>query len=156
MEEQRKYRTEHDSIGAKEVPAEAYYGVQTLRAAENFYITGLKMHPELINSVAQIKKAAAITNFEVGELDKQRTDAIVKACDEIIQGKLHDQFIVDPIQGGAGTSLNMNANEVIANRAIEILGGGEGGLQPGEPQRPCEFWSVHQRRVPLLREDGGA
>ena len=126
MEEQRKYRTEHDSIGAKEVPAEAYYGVQTLRAAENFYITGLKMHPELINSVAQIKKAAAITNFEVGELDKQRTDAIVKACDEIIQGKLHDQFIVDPIQGGAGTSLNMNANEVIANRAIEILGGEKG------------------------------
>ena len=81
------------------------------------------MHPELIKSVAQIKKAAAITNFEVGELDKKRASAITQACDEIIAGKLHDQFIVDPIQGGAGTSLNMNANEVIANRAIEILGG---------------------------------
>ena len=139
MEEQRKYRTEHDSIGAKEVPAEAYYGVQTLRAAENFYITGLKMHPELINSVAQIKKAAAITNFEVGELDKQRTDAIVKACDEIIQGKLHDQFIVDPIQGGAGTSLNMNANEVIANRAIEILGGEKGDYSLVNPNDHVNF-----------------
>ena len=121
-----KTRQEHDSIGTKEVPAEAYYGVQTLRAAENFYITGMNMHPELINSVAQIKKAAAITNFEVGRLDKKRTDAIVRACDEIISGRLHDQFIVDPIQGGAGTSLNMNANEVIANRAIEILGGRKG------------------------------
>ncbi len=139
MEEQRRYRTEHDSIGAKEVPAEAYYGVQTLRAAENFYITGLKMHPELINSVAQIKKAAAITNFEVGELDKQRTDAIVKACDEIIQGKLHDQFIVDPIQGGAGTSLNMNANEVIANRAIEILGGEKGDYSLVNPNDHVNF-----------------
>lgn len=116
-------RMEHDSIGMKEVPKDAYYGVQTMRAAENFYITGLNMHPELIVSVAQIKKAAAITNFEVGTLDKKRADAIVKACDEIIAGKFHDQFIVDPIQGGAGTSLNMNANEVIANRAIEILGG---------------------------------
>lgn len=119
-------RMEHDSIGMKEVPKDAYYGVQTMRAAENFYITGLNMHPELIVSVAQIKKAAAITNYEVGTLDKKRADAIVKACDEIIAGKFHDQFIVDPIQGGAGTSLNMNANEVIANRAIEILGGEKG------------------------------
>ena len=80
-------RTEHDSIGAIEVPADVYYGVQTLRAAQNFHITGLMMHPETINSVAQIKKAAAITNFEVGRLDKKRADAIVKACDEIIAGK---------------------------------------------------------------------
>ena len=119
-------RIERDSIGEKEVPLNAYYGVQTLRAAENFRITGMNMHDELINSVAQIKKAAAITNFEVGQLDKKRTDAIVRACDEIIEGRMHDQFIVDPIQGGAGTSLNMNANEVIANRAIEILGGSKG------------------------------
>ena len=122
----QEYRKEHDSIGEKMVPKEAYYGVQSLRAAENFSITGLKMHPEFINSFAQIKKAAAITNYEVGRLDKKRTDAIVQACDEIISGKFHDQFIVDPIQGGAGTSLNMNANEVIANRAIEILGGEKG------------------------------
>ena len=102
------------------------YGVQSLRAAENFPITGLNMHPEIINSLAYIKKAAAITNCEIGILDKKRATAIVQACDEIIAGKFHDDFIVDPIQGGAGTSLNMNANEVIANRAIEILGGKKG------------------------------
>lgn len=139
MSETKKFRLEHDSIGTKEVPAEAYYGVQTLRAHENFYITGLTMHPELIVSVAQIKKAAAITNFEVGELDKRRTDAIVKACDEIIGGKLHDQFIVDPIQGGAGTSLNMNANEVIANRAIELLGGKKGDYSIVNPNDHVNF-----------------
>ena len=138
-EEKKSYRLEHDSIGEKEVPADAYYGVQTLRAYENFYITGLKMHPELINSVAQIKKAAAITNFEVGELDKRRASAITKACDEIIAGKLHDQFIVDPIQGGAGTSLNMNANEVIANRAIEILGGEKGDYNLINPNDHVNF-----------------
>ena len=121
-----KARIEHDSIGQQAVPDDAYYGVQTLRAARNFYITGLSMHPELINSVALIKKSSAITNYEVGRLDKRRADAIVTACDEILEGKLHDQFIVDPIQGGAGTSLNMNANEVIANRAIELLGGKKG------------------------------
>lgn len=121
-----EFRIEHDSIGEKQVPATAYYGVQTLRAAENFHITGLVMHPEMLVSIAQIKKAAAITNFEVGRLDKKRAEAIVSACDEIIEGKLQDQFIVDPIQGGAGTSLNMNANEVIANRAIELLGGQKG------------------------------
>ena len=131
--EEMKYRVEHDSIGEKQVPINAYYGVQTLRAAENFFITGLKMHPELINSIAQIKKAAAITNYEVGRLDKKRADAIVQACDEIISGKLHDEFIVDPIQGGAGTSLNMNANEVIANRAIEILGGKKGDYSVVNP-----------------------
>lgn len=121
-----EFRIEHDSIGEKQVSATAYYGVQTLRAAENFHITGLVMHPEMLVSIAQIKKAAAITNFEVGRLDKKRAEAIVSACDEIIEGKLQDQFIVDPIQGGAGTSLNMNANEVIANRAIELLGGQKG------------------------------
>ena len=95
-------------------------------AAENFHITGLNMHPEIINSLAYIKKASAITNCEVGILEKKKAQAIVQACDEIIEGKFHDDFIVDPIQGGAGTSLNMNANEVIANRAIEILGGKKG------------------------------
>ena len=139
QEDGKKYRLEHDSIGEKEVPEDAYYGVQTLRAYENFNITGLKMHPELINSVAQIKKAAAITNFEVGELDKRRASAITQACDEIIAGKLHDQFIVDPIQGGAGTSLNMNANEVIANRAIEILGGKKGEYNLVNPNDHVNF-----------------
>lgn len=120
------YRVEKDFIGVKDIPEEVYYGVQTLRAAENFHITGLNMHPEIINSLAYIKKASAITNCEVGILEKKKAQAIVQACDEIIEGKFHDDFIVDPIQGGAGTSLNMNANEVIANRAIEILGGKKG------------------------------
>ena len=128
MEESNKkeYRVEQDSIGVKDVPENVYYGVQSLRAAENFHITGLTMHPEIINSLAYIKKAAAITNCEINLLDKPIADAIVQACDEILDGKFHEQFIVDPIQGGAGTSINMNANEVIANRAIEILGGKKG------------------------------
>ena len=124
--EQDRFRIEHDSIGDKKVPADAYYGVQTLRAAENFRITGLNMHPEMINSLVQIKKAAAITNARTGMLDPKRCEAIVKACDEILAGSFRMHFVVDPIQGGAGTSLNMNANEVIANRAIEILGGQKG------------------------------
>lgn len=123
---QKEYRTEKDSIGKKEVPKHVYYGVQSLRAAENFRITGLFMHPEIINSLAYIKKAAAITNWEAGLLDERRMHAIVKACEEIAEGQFHEQFIVDPIQGGAGTSLNMNANEVIANRAIELLHGEKG------------------------------
>ena len=128
MDDMKKtdYRVEKDSIGVKDIPEEVYYGVQTLRAAENFHITGLNMHPEIINSLAYIKKASAIINCEVGILEKKKAQAIVQACDEIIEGKFHDDFIVDPIQGGAGTSLNMNANEVIANRAIEILGGKKG------------------------------
>ena len=120
------YRMEADSIGVKQVPADAYYGVQSLRGCENFRITGLKLRPEFIVSLAQIKKACAICNHAVGELEEKIKDAIVQACDEIIDGKLHDQFICDPIQGGAGTTANMNANEVIANRAIEILGGQKG------------------------------
>ena len=120
------YRMEADSIGTKQVPADAYYGVQSLRGYENFRITGLSLRTEFIESMAQIKKACAICNHAVGELDTRRKEAIVKACDEIIAGKLHDQFICDPIQGGAGTTANMNANEVIANRAIEILGGTKG------------------------------
>ncbi len=121
-----EYRIEKDSIGSKEVPVDAYYGVQSLRGCENFRITGRSMAPEIINSLAYIKKAAAIANYSCGLLDKNIADAIIKASDEIAEGKLHEAFIVDPIQGGAGTSLNMNANEVIANRAIEILGGVKG------------------------------
>ena len=120
------YRIEKDSIGTRDIPGDVYYGVQSLRAAENFHITGLRMHPEIINSLAYIKKAAAITNCEVGMLEKRKAQAIVQACDEILAGKFREDFIVDPIQGGAGTSLNMNANEVIANRAIELLGGQKG------------------------------
>lgn len=127
------FRIEKDSLGTKDVPENVYYGVQTLRAAENFRITGLTMHSEIINSLAYIKKAAAITNCEVNVLDKKIAHAIIQACDEIIAGNFHEYFIVDPIQGGAGTSFNMNANEVIANRAIEILGGQKGNYSIVHP-----------------------
>ncbi len=121
-----EFRIEADSIGTKQVPQDAYYGVQSLRGCENFQITGQRLIPEFIDSLAQIKKACVICNHAVGEIDDRTMDAIVQVCDEILEGKLHDQFICDPIQGGAGTTANMNANEVIANRAIELLGGTKG------------------------------
>lgn len=116
-------RLESDSIGAKKVPADAYYGVQSLRAMENFSITGSKVSPEMINALALLKKACARANRQAGALDAVIADAIEAACDEVCGGSYHDQFIVDPIQGGAGTSMNMNINEVIANVAIRRLGG---------------------------------
>lgn len=119
-------RTEFDSIGSLEIPEEAYYGVQSLRAKQNFQITGHRLHPQFITSLMKIKKAAAITNFEAGKLSEDIAYAIIAACDEIAEGSLREEFIVDAIQGGAGTSANMNANEVIANRAIELLGGKKG------------------------------
>ena len=115
-------RIEKDFLGEKEVPVDAYYGVQTIRAVENFPITGYRIHEELIIGLAMVKKAAALANMDVKHLYEGIGKPIVQAADEIINGKMHDQFIVDPIQGGAGTSINMNANEVIANRALEILG----------------------------------
>jgi aspartate ammonia-lyase len=119
-------RIEKDFLGSKEVPLHAYYGIQTLRAAENFPITGYRIHEELILAMARVKKAAALANMEIKQLNPALGNVIVQAAEEIIDGQWHDQFIVDPIQGGAGTSINMNANEVIANRAIEILGGTKG------------------------------
>ena len=123
------FRVESDSIGSKEIDSRAYYGVQSLRAKENFSITGQSLKPEMIISLAQIKQAAALANLEAKTLAPVKAEAIIKACDEIINGNYHDQFIVDPIQGGAGTSTNMNANEVIANVAIEMLGGKLGDYQ---------------------------
>jgi aspartate ammonia-lyase len=119
-----KTRLEHDLLGEREVPAESYYGVQTLRAVENFRITGIPIsqYPRLVHSLAYIKKAAALTNLELGLLPQGLAVAIAKACDNIINGELLEEFVVDVIQGGAGTSTNMNANEVIANRALEHLG----------------------------------
>ena len=119
-------RLEKDSIGTMYVDKNAYYGVQSLRGAQNFTIIEQKLNPYFIKNMARIKKAAAIVNTEIGVLDKKISLAIQQACDEIIAGKFIDEFIVDAIQGGAGTSANMNANEVIANRAIEILGGKKG------------------------------
>ena len=115
-------RIEKDFLGEKEVPVNAYYGIQTLRAVENFPITGYIIHEELIKSLAIVKKAAALANMETKRLYEGAGKAIIEAAEEIIDGKWHDHFIVDPIQGGAGTSMNMNANEVIANRALELIG----------------------------------
>lgn len=116
------YRVEKDFLGEKDIPAHAYYGIQTLRATENFPITGYRIHPSLIGAMAMVKKAAAMANMDIGRLNPRLGKVIVTAAQEIIDGKWHDQFIVDPIQGGAGTSINMNANEVIANRGLELLG----------------------------------
>ncbi|WP_431801606.1 aspartate ammonia-lyase [Halobacillus andaensis] len=115
-------RVEKDFLGEREIPVHAYYGIQTLRASENFPITGYRIHESLITSVSMVKKAAAEANISTGRLLSHLGNAIIKASTEIIHGEHHDQFIVDPIQGGAGTSINMNANEVICNRALEILG----------------------------------
>jgi aspartate ammonia-lyase len=128
-------RTEHDLLGDIGVPNEAYFGIHTLRAIENFQIsdTKLSIYPDLIQALACVKQAAALANHELGLLDASRSAAIVKACEEIRAGKLHDQFVVDVIQGGAGTSTNMNANEVISNRALEILGHRRGDYQHLHP-----------------------
>lgn len=117
-------RMEHDLIGDKEISNECYYGVQTARAAENFHITGITLSsfPTFIVSLAKVKKAAALANFELGLLAEAKKNVICEACDEIIVGKYHDQFVVDMFQGGAGTSTNMNANEVIANIGLEKMG----------------------------------
>ncbi len=133
VQKRNGYRIETDSIGSKEVPEEAYYGVQTLRAAENFPITGLHVHREMIRSMAQVKEAAAVTNCQEGLLDEERGRAIVRACRELGRGELDREILVDPIQGGAGTSLNMNVNEVLANRAIELLGGTKGDYSVVHP-----------------------
>ncbi|BCE05281.1 aspartate ammonia-lyase [Bacillus paralicheniformis] len=115
-------RIEKDFLGEKEVPADAYYGVQTMRAVENFPITGYRIDEELIKALAMVKKAATLANMDIKRLYKELGEVIVKAAGEIAEGLWHDHFIVDPIQGGAGTSMNMNTNEVIANRGLELLG----------------------------------
>ena len=130
-------RTEHDLIGDREVPVDAYWGVHTLRATENFPITGIPIgqSPFLVEALAAVKQAAATTNHQLGLLDDERFHAIEQACEEIRAGALHEEFVVDVMQGGAGTSTNMNANEVIANRALEILGHAKGDyavLHPNE------------------------
>ena len=119
-------RVESDSLGTRELPASAYYGIHALRGRENFPITGETVSGALIEAIAMVKKAAALANEDAGLLSAERAQAIAKACDRLLAGELHDQFIVDPIQGGAGTSFNMNANEVIANAALEMLGAEKG------------------------------
>lgn len=131
----QRTRIEHDLLGPRELPSNAYYGIHTLRAVENFPISGttISSYPDLINALAAAKKAAALANHSLGLLNDERARAIAAACNEIRSGALHDQFVVDVIQGGAGTSTNMNANEVIANRGLEIMGHARGNYEVLHP-----------------------
>src|ERR1700694_5795415 len=128
-----KTRTEKDPLGALEVPADGLYGVQTLRAVQNFPISGLRPLPAFIDATVQIKRAAALTHRKTGRLEPRLADAIVKAADEVLAGKHREHFVVDVYQAGAGTSHNMNCNEVLANRDHEILGGKRGPYAPVHP-----------------------
>ena len=132
---EQKFRVESDLLGELQVPADAYYGVQTQRALNNYKISNTRMcdYPEYVIAMAYVKMAAAAANAELGVLDRKIGDAIIEACKEIVAGKLHDQFPVDMMQGGAGTSVNMNANEVIANRALELMGHKKGEYQYCSP-----------------------
>ncbi|MGK7953479.1 MAG: aspartate ammonia-lyase [Xenococcaceae cyanobacterium] len=130
---QSNYRIEKDSMGERQIPAEAYYGIQTLRAIENFPISGIKPLPTYIDACVLIKKATAIANGELGCIPSDLSNAIVRAADEILKGKFRDQFVVDVYQAGAGTSHHMNVNEVLANRALEILGKEKGNYKEVSP-----------------------
>jgi aspartate ammonia-lyase len=136
-----QFRIEHDFLGDREVPADAYYGIQTLRGKENFHITGMPIsrEPYFVKAFGYVKKAAAMANRDLGVLDPKIADAIIRACDRLIAGELVDQFITDFIQGGAGTSTNMNANEVIANVALEMLGHRKGEYQYVNPNDHVNF-----------------
>ena len=133
-------RLEKDSIGSLYIDDDAYYGIQSYRGAVNFNVIEQRINPDFVKNMARVKHAAAKVNYEIGALSKEKCAAIVKASQEIAEGKLYDAFIVDAIQGGAGTSSNMNANEVIANRAIELLGGKKGDysivIRVVMPKRP--------------------
>src|SRR5262245_24824688 len=132
---QQQTRTERDLLGEKQIPADAYYGVQTARALENFKLSGILInhYPGFVEAWAMVKLAAARANTDVGAMKKERLAAIEKACQAVLNGKYHDQFIVDWYQGGAGTSTNMNANEVLANIALELTGHKKGEYQFIEP-----------------------
>ena len=126
-------RSEKDSLGYKEIPADVYYGIQTARAVENFPISGLRAHPTLIRAIAMVKEAAALANRELGLVDEKTANAIIEAAKEVQQGKWDDEFVVDVFQAGAGVSFHMNSNEVIANRAAELLGGARGEYKHVHP-----------------------
>ncbi len=136
---QNTVRTEKDSLGTKEIPANVYYGIQTARAVENFPISGMRAHPTLIRAIGMVKQAAAEANKELGLLDERRANAIIQAAKEVQEGRWNDQFVVDVFQAGAGVSFHMNANEVIANRAIEILGGALGDYSVVHPNDHANY-----------------
>src|SRR5215475_6794879 len=129
----QQFRQEKDSIGVKEIPADVYYGVQTARAVENYPISGMRANPTLIRAIGMVKYAAAQANKELGLVDDKRADAIMQAAKEVVDGKWDSSFVVDVFQAGAGVSFHMNSNEVIANRAGEILGAALGDYSAVHP-----------------------
>ena len=143
-----RFRIEKDDLGERQVPAEAYYGIQTLRSRENFQISKRPISRQMIKALATVKKAAAKANYDAGFISKEVCNAIGLACDEILNGRLHGQFITDLVQGGAGTSMNMNANEVIANRANEMLGSEKGRYDKVHPINHVNFCQSANDVVP--------
>ncbi|MDK9699488.1 MAG: aspartate ammonia-lyase [bacterium] len=155
LEPRAGYRIEKDSFGPMYIPDNVYYGVQTVRALQNFQISGLKPHPYFVWSVATIKHAAAQANWELGMLDEERAKAIMQAAEEIRNGKFADQFVVDPYQAGAGTSHHMNVNEVIANRALELLGHAKGDESFLSPNNHVNFGQSTNDVIPTAIRLGG-
>ena len=141
-------RKEFDSMGEMEVSDDAYYGAQTQRAIENFPVSGIKIPKSMIGALGMIKRSAAIVNYSLGNLDKDRSDAIIAASDEVISGKFDEQFLVDVFQTGSGTSSNMNANEIIANRASELMGGIIGSREPVHPNDHVNFGQSSNDVIP--------
>ncbi len=155
MTDSKDYRIEKDSMGEKQIPDNVYYGIQTLRAIENFPISGLSPLPTYVDACILIKKATAITNAELGCIPQEIADAIVEATDEILQGKLRDQFVVDIYQAGAGTSHHMNVNEVLANRALEILDDRKGNYQRVNPNDHVNYGQSTNDVIPTAIRIGG-
>lgn len=151
----QNYRIEKDSMGERQIPAEAYYGIQTLRATENFPISGIKPLATYVDACLLIKKATAIANGELGCISQEISQAIVKAADEILQGKLRDQFVVDIYQAGAGTSHHMNINEVLANRALELLGDEKGNYKRINPNDHVNYGQSTNDVIPTAIRIGG-
>src|SRR5437773_9143287 len=153
-------RTEKDSLGTREIPADRYYGIQTTRAVENYPISGMRAHPTLIRAFGMVKEAAAEANRELGLVDDNIATAIIKAAQEVQQGKWNSEFVVDVFQAGAGVSFHMNTNEVIANRALEILGGSLGDYSRVHPndhvnygQSTNDVFPTGMRLATLLERD---
>ncbi|NEQ98142.1 MAG: aspartate ammonia-lyase [Cyanothece sp. SIO2G6] len=155
MTDHTPVRIETDSMGDRSIPASAYYGIQTLRATENFPISGLKPLPTYVDACVLIKKATAIANGELGCISQELSDAIVKAADEVLQGQLRDQFVVDVYQAGAGTSHHMNVNEVLANRALELLGEEKGNYKRVSPNDHVNYGQSTNDVIPTAIRIGG-
>src|SRR5699024_941940 len=147
---EKEYRVESDSLGEKRVPLHAYYGAQTERARENFPITDLRLSPQVIRALGVVKKSAAQANRDAKLLDEDKAAVIIQASEEVAAGKWDEAFIVDPVQGGAGTSTNMNANEVIANRALELLGESKGNYEVISPMSDVNMSQSTNDVVPTV------